>query len=87
VAFNAANVIVGWSKTILDSFAFGENEFVVLKPAIAAGGWRDGFVYAFDDWRAFDTETVKEVIGLGVHVGRECFSRGLTFDWLRRAQR
>jgi hypothetical protein len=83
VTFNASHVVVGWSKTVLDSFTFGENEFVVFKPAIAARGWRLWFVYTFVDRHTFHAKTVEEIIGLRVHVGRECFGGGLTLDGLR----
>jgi hypothetical protein len=84
VTFHAANVVVGWSKTVFDCFAFRENKFVVFEPAISAcGGWL-GFVYALIDRNALYAKAIKEVIGFGIHVGRECFRRGLTFDRLRR---
>jgi hypothetical protein len=86
VAFNAAYIVIGWSKTIRDSFAFGEYELVIFKPAIAAsGGWLS-VGYAFIDRCAPRTKTIKKVIGFGVHVGGECFGGRLTFDSLRGAQ-
>jgi hypothetical protein len=84
VAFNAANVIVGWSKTVFDCFAFRENEFVVFKPAISAGGGWLRFVYALIDRDALGAKAVEEIVGLGIIVRRECFGSGLTFDRLWR---
>ncbi len=86
VTFDAADVVIGWSKTVFDCFAFGEYELVVFEPAIAASGGRLRFVYAFVDRCALDAEAVEQVIGFGVHVGGQCFGCSLTFDRLGRAQ-
>jgi hypothetical protein len=69
VTLHTTYVVVGWSKTIFDSLAFREDEFVVFKPAVSArGGWL-WFVDAFVDRCALHAETVEQVVGLGVIVG------------------
>src|SRR6185369_9375557 len=86
VAFNAADVVVSWSKTIRDGLTFREDEFVVFKPAVAARGGRHRFVDAFVDRGSPNAETVEQVIGFGVHVGGRCLGCSLTFDNLGFAQ-
>src|SRR6185295_501647 len=38
VTRSTSGVVVGWSKTIFDSLVFGEDEFVIFKPAVPARG-------------------------------------------------
>jgi hypothetical protein len=80
VTLNTPGVVVGWSKTIFDSLAFGEDEFVVFKPAVPARGGCYRLVHAFHYWCALNAEAVEQVIGFGVHVSSRCFSSSLTFD-------
>jgi hypothetical protein len=52
VAFDAANVVIGGSKSIRDRFALAENELVVFESAVASRGRRYGICNAFIYGRA-----------------------------------
>src|SRR5436190_10482278 len=87
MTFNAANVVVGWSKSVINSFTLTEDELIVFKSAVASSGRWLGFGNALVDRRTQCAKTVEEVVGLGIHVGRECFSCALAFDGARYAKR
>ena len=82
VTLSASHIVVGWSKTIFDRLAFGEDEFVIFKPAVPARGGCYRFIDAFDDRCSLNAEAVEQVIGFGVHVGSRCLGCSLTFDAL-----
>jgi hypothetical protein len=82
MALNTSGVVVGWSKTIFDSLAFGEDEFVIFKPAVPARGGCYRLVHAFFNWGTLNAEAVEEVVSFGVHVGGRRLGGGLTFDSL-----
>jgi hypothetical protein len=80
VTLSASHIVVGWSKTIFDRLAFGEDEFVIFKPAVPARGGCYRLVHAFHYWGAFHAETIEQVISFGVHIGGRRLSCSLTFD-------
>src|ERR1051325_6322695 len=82
MALDTSRAVIGWPKTVFDRLAFGEDEFVIFKPAVPARSGCYRLVHAFLNWSAFNTETVEEVVSLGVHVGGWGFGGRLTFDWL-----
>src|SRR5690349_18853570 len=87
MALDTSCAVIRWSKTIFDRLAFGEDEFVIFKPAVPARGGCYRLVHAFLDWSALDAETVEEVVSFGVHVGGRRFGCTLTGDRIGRAQR
>ena len=86
MTLNASDAVIRWSKSVFDILAFGEDEFVVFKPAVPARGGCYRFVHAFDYWSSQRAETVKKVVGFGIHVGGRCFGCSLTLDSLGLAQ-
>src|SRR5262249_33543302 len=87
VTFNTAYVVIRWSKTIFDIFAFREDEFVVFESAVPARGRCYRFIDAFVDRCALNAEAVEQIIGFGIHVGGQCLGSSLTDDRLGLAQR
>src|SRR4026208_1230672 len=80
VTFDTPDVVVGWPKSIINSFTFAEDKLVVFKCAVTPTcGWF-GFGNALVDRSTTYTKTIKEVVGLGIIVGRECFGCALAFD-------
>ena len=59
VTFNAANIVIGGSKSIRDGFPFAEEELIVLKSAVASGSRRDGWRHAIIYRRAERAKAVK----------------------------
>jgi len=52
VTLNAADVVISWSESIGDGFAFAEDELIVFESAVAARRGRHRFGYAFVNWGA-----------------------------------
>src|SRR6185312_746267 len=85
MTFNTTYVVISWSKSVIDGFAFREDEFVVFEAPVAAGSWRFRLRNALVDWRPKVAETIEEVVwGFCIHVSGERFRSTLTFDGRRR---
>src|SRR5689334_25208221 len=85
MALDAGRAVVRWSKTIFDRLTFGEDGFVVFKPAVSARCGCYRLVHAFLDWSALYAEAVEQVVSFGVHVGSRCFRSSLTLNGWGRA--
>ena len=64
MTFNTGDSVIGWPNTICNRLAFGEDEFVIFKPAVPARGGGYRLVHAFHDWRTLYAETVEESCGV-----------------------